>query len=74
MELRKAIKLGSTLGITLPKRYSKALDIRWRDYLEVFLVDSETIGIRQHKVTFEVKNVKGEITDTLKAPFRNPNV
>jgi hypothetical protein len=65
MEIRKTLKFTRTLGITLPKRYSDALGLRWRDYVEISLLDKDTIAIRRHEQTVQLPNLQGELGGTV---------
>ena len=49
MDLRRVLKFIGTLGMTMPQKFTSVLGLHWKDYLEVYLVDSETIAIRKHK-------------------------
>jgi len=51
MEIRKLLKFNQTLGLTLPKKYCKALDLKWGDYVEVSLEKEGEITIRKHYVS-----------------------
>ena len=48
--LRSVLKFNKTLGITLPKKYAEKLGLHWKGFVEVFLVDEKTIGIKKHEV------------------------
>ena len=50
MELRKVLRFNGTLGLTVPNKYSRVLDLHWKDYLEVSLQDNETIIVRKHQL------------------------
>ena len=48
-ELRKLIHLTKTAAaVTLPRKYLEALDVKFDSYLEVSLLDQETIAVRKH--------------------------
>lgn len=53
MIIRKVLLFGTILGLTLPKKYTSALDLNWQDYVEVYLANDHTIVIKKHdyKVT-----------------------
>jgi len=49
-ELRKLLHLTpQSAAVTLPIKYLRALGIKFDDYLEVSLMDKDTVGIRRHK-------------------------
>ena len=46
--IRKLLRLNpKTFAVTLPKQYTSALSLSINDYVEVLLIDPETIGIRK---------------------------
>ena len=48
-ELRKFIRLTqNTYAVTIPSKYWRELKLTFGDYVEVSLIDTETIGIRKH--------------------------
>lgn len=51
MDIRRVLKFNGTLGMTLPNRLSRVLDLHWKDYVEIYLADGETLLIRKHPVT-----------------------
>ena len=47
-EIRKLLRLNpKTFAVTIPKQYAAALSLSINDYVEVLLIDPETIGIRK---------------------------
>lgn len=50
MEIRRVLKFNGTLGLTLPNKFSRVLDLHWQEYVEVYLADKATLVIRKHKV------------------------
>jgi len=50
MELRRVQKFGTTVGLTLPRKFSAVLGLHWKDYVEIWLADSNTLIIKKHKV------------------------
>jgi len=50
MELRRLQKFASVLGVTLPKKYTRELEMHWKDYVEVEMLDNDTLTIRKHKI------------------------
>ena len=61
MDIRKVLKFNGTLGMTLPNKYTKVLDLHWGHYVEIYLADKETIVVRKHAVP---KSKKGDYGDT----------
>lgn len=49
MELRRVLGFNGTVGLTLPRKFSTRLDLHWKDYVEIYLRDGETIIIKKHK-------------------------
>lgn len=48
-ELRKFIRLTeNTYAVTIPSKYWRELELSFGDYVEVSLIDTETVGIRKH--------------------------
>lgn len=67
MEIKKLLKFNKTLGLTLPKKYCEALDLRWGDYVEVSLEREGEITIRKHRFSrydFSDYDQKQENTQT----------
>lgn len=60
MVIRKVLNFNTILGLTLPKHYTKALDLKWGDHVQVFLGDNETIIIKKNKV-FEAKITEKDV-------------
>ena len=50
MELRRVLKFNGTLGLTLPNKFSRVLDLHWQEYVEITLEDDDTIVVRKHKI------------------------
>ena len=50
MDIRRVLKFNGTLGMTIPNKYSRVLDIHWQDYVEIYLADKDTLVVRKHKV------------------------
>lgn len=50
MEIRRLLRFGNTVGLTIPKRYSTELDLHWKGYIEISLEDEHLI-IRKHATT-----------------------
>ncbi len=48
MDLRRVLKFNKTLGVTIPRKYAEKIGIHWRDFVEVFLNDGQTVGIKKH--------------------------
>lgn len=48
MELRRVLKFNGTLGMTLPNKFSRVLDLHWQDYVEIYLADKDTLVVRKH--------------------------
>lgn len=48
MDIRRVLKFNKTLGVTIPRKYAEKIAIHWREFVEVFLVDNETVGIKKH--------------------------
>lgn len=61
MEIRRVLKFNGTLGMTLPNKYSKVLQLHWQDYVEIYLADEGTLIVRKHKVP---KLKKGDYAET----------
>ena len=57
MNLRKALRFNSVLGLTLPKEFTNALGINRGDYLEVFLRDSKTIVVKRHNTKPQILTI-----------------
>jgi len=53
MDIRKVLKFNGTLGMTIPNKFSKVLDLHWSDYVEIYLSDKETLVVRKHKLPRE---------------------
>jgi antitoxin component of MazEF toxin-antitoxin module len=51
MVVRKVLLFKNILGLTLPKRYTDALDLRWHDQIEVYLTNEGTILLQKHQST-----------------------
>lgn len=49
MELRKVTKYNTVLGITIPKEYCNALGIEAGDYVEVNLLDDDSLLVMTHE-------------------------
>lgn len=47
MELRRLLRFGNTVGLTIPKRYSTELDLHWKGYIEISL-EGERLIIKKH--------------------------
>jgi len=50
MELRRVLKFNGTLGLTLPNKFTRVLDLHWQEYVEVTLENDDTIVVRKHKI------------------------
>ena len=50
MELRRVLKFNGTLGLTLPNKFTRVLDLHWQEYVEITLEDDDTIVVRKHKL------------------------
>lgn len=48
MELRKIVKAGSSVGLTIPKRYAEPAGLTPGDYVEVLYGPNDTIVVRKH--------------------------
>ncbi len=48
--IRSVLKFNKTLGVTLPKKYCEKLGLHWKDFVQVVLIDGETIGIKKLEV------------------------
>ena len=48
MQLRKVLKFNTVLGITLPKEYTKILELDHGDYVEISLKADRIISIQKH--------------------------
>lgn len=49
MELRRALKFNGSLGLTLPMKFARALNLHWKDHLEIYFVEPDKIVIKKHK-------------------------
>jgi len=49
MVLRKVLQFTNILGLTLPKEFSNALDLKKHAYVEMYLKDKNTIIIKTHR-------------------------
>ncbi|KKL96306.1 hypothetical protein LCGC14_1845770, partial [marine sediment metagenome] len=47
MELRRVLRFNKTLGFTLPSKYSKQLNLHWKDYVDIQLKNNNTIIIKK---------------------------
>lgn len=50
MVLRKVLNFRTILGITIPKHYTKALDLNPGDHIQLSLLDGKTLVIKKHIV------------------------
>lgn len=50
MELRRVLKFNGTLGMTIPNKFSRVLDLHWQEYVEITLEDDDKIVVRKHKI------------------------
>lgn len=50
MELRRVLKFNGSVGLTLPSKFAKALDLHWKDYVEISLAGGGNIIIKKHAV------------------------
>ena len=49
MDLRRVLKFNGTLGMTIPNKLTSVLGLHWKEYVEVYLADKETIVVKRHK-------------------------
>lgn len=56
MEIRKVLRFNTAMGFTIPKKYYRVLNIGWKDLVELYLVDHETLILKKHMVS-EQKSV-----------------
>ncbi len=49
MELRRVLKFNGTLGMTIPNKFSGVLGLHWKEYVEIYLADKNTIMVRRHE-------------------------
>ena len=49
MELRRVLKFNGTMGMTIPNKFSSVLGLHWKEYVEIYLADPETLVVRKHK-------------------------
>lgn len=56
MEIRKVLNFRTIMGITIPKHYTKALDLQAGGYVEISLADNKTIVVKKHAV--EVQKIR----------------
>lgn len=61
MDIRRVLKFNGTLGMTIPNKYTRVLDLHWQDHVEIYLADKETIVVRKHKVPKRQKGDFGNI-------------
>ena len=67
MELRRVLRFNGTLGLTLPTKFSRVLDLHWQDYVEVYLADAGTLVIRKHKLLVKKRGEHGATEYTITA-------
>lgn len=48
MFLRHVIKLDQSIAITLPRQIAEVMDVHWRDYMEIYLIDDKHLVMRKH--------------------------
>ena len=57
MHLRRVLRFNGSFGITVPAEFSRILKLHWKEYVEVYLKDPETLIVRKHKVKeFPIKD------------------
>ena len=49
MELRRVLKFNGSMGLTLPGKFARALDLHWKDYVEVSFVEPDMVMIQKHE-------------------------
>jgi len=58
MKLRRVLRFNGSVGFTLPVELARILELHWKDYVEVYLKDDETLIVRKHKAEeFKIQNV-----------------
>lgn len=55
MELRRVLKFNGSVGLTLPVQHAKALNLHWKDYIEVYFVSPDKVVIKKHNPSPEEK-------------------
>lgn len=50
MVLRKVLNFGDILGVSLPKEYANALGLKPKTYVQVYLLDEDTIVIQKQEI------------------------
>jgi len=50
MVLRRILNFGDILGLSLPKEYTNALGLKPKSYVQVYLLDEDTIVIQKQKI------------------------
>lgn len=60
MILRRVLKFNSTLGFTIPREYSEAMGLHWKDYVEILFIDEGKILIRKHRLSDQINGVLSE--------------
>mgnify|MGYP001582766351 CR=1 FL=1 len=67
MELRRVLKFNGTMGMTIPNKFSSVLGLHWKEYVEIYLADKETIVVRKHQPTKRKDLTDGQIKSSTAA-------
>ena len=59
LTLRKVLKFNTILGITLPKEFVFALDLKHQDYVELSLGANKTIVVSKHGASNPTRFIYG---------------
>ena len=58
MQLRRVLRFNGSVGFTLPVAHSRILKLHWKDYVEIYLKDDETLIVRKHRMKeFKIQDV-----------------